>query len=161
MHALTPSFRTSWFLVAIVTSVLATVAATRPRPTPAPSFSDAPPFEDQLVPAASLQCEHWSQSFDLTAAMQTCSVWADLDTNERWMLGVRASIVEHHVVDVIITEIEHDCDYCFDREAKGREDRARYTLFAINACMRTELSAATFPDDTCTLDTRWQIKSDW
>ena len=97
----------------------------------------------------------------MRAAMSTCSMSAELDTNERWLFSVRATIVDHHMIDMAITSIDHDCAYCFANEAPGRADRARRTVAAVSDCMREQLSAATFSDATCTFETNWSIQGDW
>jgi len=161
MHAFTFSSRSSWLLLAAL-SAIAAARATPSSPSLTPRVELTVP-EDQLTspPALGTTCEHWALDFSLRAAMQTCSMWADLELNEHWLFSVRATIANHRMVDMFITEIDHDCDACFDWQAEGRTERARYTVRAVEACMREQLASATFEDDSCELDTRWAIQSDW
>jgi hypothetical protein len=163
MQAFTFSSRLSWLLLAALTAVVVVITATRSSPSLEPRVEVAIP-EDQLASPRTLgTCNVWPNDFGLRDAMQTCSTWARLETNERWLFGVRATIENHRVVDVLITYIDYDCDACFDDEADGRAERARYTVSAVQTCMREQLASATFEDDrdSCTLDTRWSIQNDW
>jgi len=98
----------------------------------------------------------------LRAAMQICSTWTDLRINERWVLGVRADVVNHRIVNMTVTNLDHDCDHCFEWDVKdSRPDEDRYTIEAVSACMREQLSTATFDEETCTYRAGWLIQNDW
>jgi hypothetical protein len=153
----------SWLLVILAglsaaAYIASTADVTAVRPPTIDLVLDPPP---NSTPALLPPCEHWPDDLSLRSAMQTCSMYAHLETNERWLFEVRAQIIDHRMADMVLTEIDRHCDYCFDREAEGREERARLTIAAVTACMREQLSSAKFSEDTCTLDTRWAIQSDW
>jgi hypothetical protein len=148
-------------LLATLTAGVVVITATRCTPNLEPRVDVAIPDDQLAMPATLGTCERSALDSSLRAAMQTCSMWADLETNEKWLFSVRATIEDHKMVDMFITEIDHDREWCFDREAEGRAERARYTVSAIQTCMREQLASATFGNASCTLDTRWAIQSDW
>jgi hypothetical protein len=131
--------------------------------------SDAPPLDPKLelaipaepIPPSVPDCGTWPYDLHLRDAMQTCSTWARLDMNERWLFSVEATVIDHRMVDMTLTSIDHECDRCLDRELAGREEHVRETLDAVTQCMREELSAVTFDDDSCRFETGWSIQSDW
>ena len=167
MYACAPSPARSIIFAVLATIPCVVLVATRTAGPGAPALGPPPlpmPMTELHVSStasAMPPCEHWAEDFSLRDAMQICSTWADLETNEHWMFGVRAQIVQHRVVGMSLMQIDHDCDACFDREADGRAERERYTLASVTTCMREQLEKATFIDDTCVLDTRWAIKNDW
>lgn len=161
MHASRPSLGSSFQIVVLLAAASAIgLVVLRQSSVRAPVVDVAPP-DDSVCAAPPPTCEEWALDMPLRAAMQTCSMWADLGTNERWLFSVRATIADHRLDDMTITQIDHDCAWCFADEAHDREDRARYTVNAVSRCMQEQLAAATFTDENCVFDTRWSIKGDW
>jgi len=152
----------SWLLVAAAASVTAHAALVADATVVRAPMIDVPVEQASAPPALLPPCEHYPEDLSLRSAMQTCSMYADLETNEHWFFEVRAHIVDHRMTDMVLTNIDRDCDHCFNSDdVDDRQERARFTLAAVTACMREQLASATFNEDSCTLDTRWSIRSDW
>jgi hypothetical protein len=109
------------------------------------------------------ECEGWPDDFDLYSARGQCWLRADLEIGARWEFRARAEVVDGRVVKLTFGAIEHNCSWCYDHNAEGREARDSETHDELFTCVRQHILPLRFPAQRvprCVFETSWALMWD-